>query len=438
MKMLSTSPYRGTRDILPAEMVVRHSVFDKIFDIVQRYGYAPYLGPTLEFAELYEAKSGDELGSQQLFSLEDKGGRKLALRPEMTPTVARMIAANKGQLQFPTRWFCFVPCFRYERPQRGRLREHYQLNVDIFGSTSSEAEVEIFNVVDAILRGLGASSEQFAIYVNDRNVLESAITSMLGIDRNEVHPVLKFIDSWNKLDENKRNEALNAAGFSRKQIDALYRLVNADQSEYLASASEKAAEKLIEILESKDLPESVKVNPVIVRGLDYYSSTVFEAFDLNPANPRSICGGGRYDDLTALFSKETVSGVGFGMGDVTLWHFLETHGLLPNIKAEADIYLFGTTPDRSDLLLSIASELRKFSIKVEKQFGFSDLSTALRTANKRKVSFSLWPAEGGQYILKNMESGDQEAIEGASMPEIVARIDYRLKAKRKSDGIGFL
>ena len=180
-EFLPTAPYRGTRDFLPPEMSVRTQVFGTLYEVLERYGFQRYDGPVLESAEIYEAKSGQEIADQQLYTLTDRGGRRLALRPEMTPSVARMIAGNAGSLQFPVRWYSHPNCHRYERPQRGRVREHWQINADIFGSESANCEIEIFELIHDMLRGLGATEDMFVVRANDRTLLSSALTDLVGV-----------------------------------------------------------------------------------------------------------------------------------------------------------------------------------------------------------------------------------------------------------------
>jgi histidyl-tRNA synthetase len=215
---LPTAPYRGTRDFLPAEMSVREQVFGDLHRCVEGFGYQRYDGPVLEPAEIYEAKSGAEIASQELYSLTDRGGRRLALRPEMTPSVARMIAGHAGELQFPVRWYCNVNCHRYQRPQRGRTREHRQINVDIFGSDSPNCEIEIFEVIHAMLASVGASPDMYAIRANDRILLTSLLTDVIGISQAQVRPVSSIVDRWAKLPREDLRVAAIEAGLTDRQF----------------------------------------------------------------------------------------------------------------------------------------------------------------------------------------------------------------------------
>lgn len=210
--LLTTAPYRGTRDFLPAEMSVRHQVFEKLYRVIEAFGYQRYDGPLLESAEIYEAKSGRELAEMQLYTLTDRGGRRLALRPEMTPTVARMIAANASGLQFPVRWYSHPNCFRYERPQRGRVREHWQINVDIFGTGSPRAEIEVFNLIHEMMAALGANKGMYRLRVSDRGLLDAVLTDVVRVPAALIAEVSSLIDRWEKSPIEQLREDARALG----------------------------------------------------------------------------------------------------------------------------------------------------------------------------------------------------------------------------------
>jgi len=262
MSKLSTDPYKGVQDFYPEDMALQNYVFSVWRKVSEQFGYQEYSASLLEPAELYREKSGEEIINEQTFKFTDRGEREVVLRPEMTPTLARMVAARRKTLKFPLRWYSIPNLFRYEKPQRGRRREHWQLNVDLLGLSESEAEVEIITLADSIMAGFGAKREDYEIRLNTNHSKEN------------LEQVI------NKLKE---------AGIT-----------------------------------------NLKVDETLKRGQAYYTGVVFEFFDTDPANPRSILGGGRYDNLMELFDVEKVPAVGFGAGDVTMKDFLETHGLLPN------------------------------------------------------------------------------------------------------------
>lgn len=260
MSKLSTEPYKGVQDFYPEDMAKEKYVFSVWRQVAEQFHYQEYNASLLEPAELYKEKSGEEIVNEQTFGFTDRGGREVVLRPEMTPTLARMVAARRKSLKFPLRWYSIPNLFRYERPQKGRRREHWQLNVDLLGLPGIEADVEIISLADAIMQAFGAKREDYEIRLNT-----------IAETRESLEQVMN---------------ALTAAGITNFKID-----------------------------------ETLK------RGQAYYTGVVFEFFDTNPANPRSILGGGRYDNLMSLFDVDPVPAVGFGAGDVTMKDFLETHGL---------------------------------------------------------------------------------------------------------------
>lgn len=262
MSKLDTAPYRGVQDFYPEDMAIQKHIFDIWKKVAESKGYVEYSASPLEPTELYTEKSGNEIVNEQTFTFIDRGGRSVTLRPEMTPTLARMVAARRRNLKFPLRWYSIPNLFRYERPQRGRRREHYQLNCDLLGIADRSADLEIITLAYAMMQGLGAKDKDFEIRLNFPN------------------------------------------------------------------GSTEELRSLAEELKSKGI-QNTKIDETLARGQTYYTGIVFEFFDTDPKNPRSILGGGRYDNLLELFDVEPVPAVGFGWGDITTRDFLETHGLLP-------------------------------------------------------------------------------------------------------------
>lgn len=339
---LSTNPYKGTRDFYPREMKLRNWFFGKIRETLERSAFDEYGGPMLESLELYEAKSGEEIASKQTYNFVDRGDRRLAIRPEMTPTVARMVAAKLGELNFPLKWFSIPNMYRYERAQKGRLREFWQLNVDIFGVDGYEADLETVSAAIHIMQALGADETMFRVHINNRRFFNDVIAAISGADAEGARAVSKVVDHKNKVDRETYEREMNALGLSAEQIaqiDGLYTMT-AEEATALCPDSVGSAElrDLFRALRAEGLEQYCVFDFGIVRGLDYYTGTVFEVFDEDPDNNRAMFGGGRYDNLVGLFVKDAkVSGVGFGMGDVTLEIFLNSHNLIP-----ADVYSGGT------------------------------------------------------------------------------------------------
>src|SRR5690606_7768353 len=256
-------------DFLPEEMSIRQQVFHRLYDVIESFGYQRYDGPILEPVEIYEAKSSQEIVEQQLYTLTDRGGRRLALRPEMTPSVARMIAGNLGKLTFPVRWYSHPNCHRYERPQRGRVREHWQINVDLFGSSSSAVEVEFVELVHAMMGGLGATPDMYVIRMSDRVLLNAIFTEVLEVPAEQTRQVAGLLDRWEKYPRQKLREDAAGIGLTDAQFQRLGEVVEAGEAILDELSDEaRASSKLIEVMNThaRDL---IKVDPLIVRGFDY-------------------------------------------------------------------------------------------------------------------------------------------------------------------------
>ena len=340
-QLLSTKPYKGTRDFYPNDMKLRNWFFGKIRAALELAAFEEYNGPMLESLDIYIAKSVEEIANEQTYNFTDRGGRRLAVRPEMTPTVARLVAAQINELNFPLKWFSIPNLYRYENPQRGRLREHWQVNVDIFGCDTYEADLEVISTAITLLKVFDADSSMFKVHINNRRFFNDIIASIAETDAEGSRKVSKVVDKKNKIPREVYERELTALGLDADKIakiDALYTM-SVEEAAALCPES-RGAQELIDLfaaLRDLSLDEYCVFDFGIIRGLDYYTGTVFEVLDEAPENNRAMFGGGRYDNLVGLFVKNTsVSGVGFGFGDVTLENFLVTHNLIP------DIYTTGT------------------------------------------------------------------------------------------------
>ncbi|MFB9925612.1 histidine--tRNA ligase [Amycolatopsis halotolerans] len=420
---LSTAPVKGTRDFLPAEMSVRTQVFGHLYDVLERYGYLRYDGPVLEQAEVYERKSGQEIADQQLYTLTTRGGERLALRPEMTPSVARMIAGHAKSLSFPVRWYSHPNCHRYERPQRGRVREHWQINADIFGSESANCEIEMFELIHDLMGGLGASPDMFAVRVNDRNLLSSALTDVVGISPDHLPQVFALVDRWEKTSAEEHAASAAEIGLSDKQYEKLAEALSAGPALLDELPAEvKAESNLVKVL-SSSAASLVRYEPLIVRGLAYYTSTVFEVFDTSPQNRRALFGGGRYSNLASMFTKEQISGIGFGMGDVTLMDFLDTHGLTPQPRSEVDVTVIPVTEDLADPARDVATTLRKAGLRTSTPLELRKLGKELTRADKAGavavviVGEEDWAA--GRVTVRSLATREQQQVALADVPAAV-------------------
>ena len=333
-EILSTQPYKGTRDFYPAEMRLRNWFFGVIREVLEKSAFDEYNGPMLESLDLYAAKSGEEIANEQTYNFTDRGERRLAIRPEMTPTVARMVAGKMGTLNFPLKWFSIPNMYRYERPQRGRLREFWQINVDIFGCDGFEADLECIASAINILRAYGADASMFTVHINNRRFFNDVISAIAGTDTEGSRKISKVIDKKNKIPRDAYERELTELGMSEEQIarvDALYSMNVYEATDICPdSVGSQELRSLFNALEKSGMDKYCVFDFGIIRGLDYYTGTVFEVFDNAPENNRAMFGGGRYDNLVGLFVKNAkISGVGYGMGDVTLENFLFTHNLVP-------------------------------------------------------------------------------------------------------------
>ena len=403
-------PVKGTREFYPEAMALRNFVYEKVRFASQTFGYQEWDAPYIESIELYAAKSGEELVKKQSFVFEDRGGDSVALRPELTPSLARMIAAKQGELTYPLRWWSFGPFWRYEQPQKGRTREFFQWNIDMLGVDSPEADAELIGVAAAFLRSVGLGPQQATIFVNDRRLMDSEFDA-LGIEQSKRLDVSNLIDRRSKMKPEAWDEYALEIGLTKKQVDALKDiLTNYD----LWKKSEQLV-RLFNALEALGAKEYVKFDPNIVRGLLYYTGTVFEAYELSGSLKRAILGGGRYDNLLADVGGQPLPGVGFAMGDVVIGIILQEKGLLPEfIPSPAPVLV--TVFDNSLLLKSyaLAAELRRTGInvmiypeaaKLPKQFKFADKM-------KMKVALTIGTdeAEKGLVAVKNLLNGNQQIV----------------------------
>lgn len=370
---LTKKPYRGTRDFFPAQKRVRDYLFEVMNKTAESFGFEPYDGPMLEEVELYKAKSGEELINDQIYGFIDRGERHVAIRPEMTPTVARMVAQTHKESTKPIRWYSIPNLMRYEKPQRGRLREHWQFNCDIFGSNGRLGEVEILQLAVALFENYGANETHFEILINDREAVDALFKDVLKLTDDQSYKLYKIIDRSKKEPAEKIMNSLLELGLTPDQIKIYESYIKLSSFEELKSfLAELGVEghiagltEFIELTGHLELEKYLRYDPTIVRGLDYYTGVVFEIFDKNPENRRALCGGGAYANLLQIFNEAPLPGVGFGLGDVTLTDFLTTHELLPNFEKPVNDVLL-TYQDEAGLVptLKLATALRKLGLKV--------------------------------------------------------------------------
>lgn len=418
---LSTQPYKGARDFYPEDMRLQKYMFAVWRSVAERFGYEEYTAPLLEPIELYKAKSSDEIVSEQTYYFTDRGGREVVIRPEMTPTVSRMVAAKRQELPYPLRWYSIPNLWRYERPQRGRLREHWQLNVDIFGQPGIEAEHEIILVADSIMKEFGASKDMYKIQLNSRKLIDNILSNYLGADNVQRQTLVRLIDRMQKMPYPEFVGEVDAiftpsqreAGASEKLLDVLKAKSMADLPEAIKNGvAAKELKQLLEMLQEAGLTNAV-FDITIMRGFDYYTDIVFEMVDTDAQNNRALFGGGRYDGLVGQFGVEPVPTVGFGWGDVTLANFLETHGLLPKLPPTTEVYLvlLGDSYTESQKLLRT---LREEGVTVAVDCLGRKPGVAIKTALKLGVPYVLFVGEKeietNLYNLKKLSTGEEQTL----------------------------
>jgi len=410
---LSTQPYKGTRDFFPAEMRARRWMFQRLRDAVQAYGYQEYDGPMLEPFELYAAKTGEEIVNQQLYWLIDRGERKLAVRPEMTPTLARMVAQKIHELPRPVRWFSIPNLWRYERPQRGRLREHWQLNVDVLGGDPLLADAEILSVAFDLMKTFGGQ-DRVSIRVNNRRLMDHFFATVLGLSAEVALKTTKALDARAKIGEEAYQKWLSDLGLSEDQkqkMEAFFKASFEEIARQYPCQGVDELSSLFALMRESGVGEQVAFDATVLRGMDYYTGTVFEIYDTSPENRRAMFGGGRYDNLVGLFGNHKLSGVGFGMGDVTLQHFLETHGLMPTLGSDVDVFVTLPRADLRGTAEKIARELRGHGLRVITPLTVDGFGAQLKLASKHGARYVVLLGDQelaeGKVALKDMAKGEQ-------------------------------
>ena len=429
---LSTQPVKGARDFYPEDMRLQKYIFGVWRTVCERFGYEEYDAPILEPTDLYLAKGNEEIIDEQTYSFTDRGGRNLTLRTEMTPTVSRMVAARRQELAYPARLYSIPQCWRYERMQRGRGREFYQLNVDLFGLDSLSADQEMIVMADAILKQFGAKPRMYEIKVSSRRLVDAFLQETLGLDQTQAESLVRLIDRMKKI-EPAAFSALVEAIFTPSQretgaIEQLFAFLKAKlitdlPESILQLDATKNLAVLLTHLKQQGI-DNAAFDPTLMRGFDYYTDIVFEVFDTNPENNRSMFGGERYDGLVGQFGVAPVPTVGFAMGDITLQNFLEVNQLTPALRSETDLYV-AVLGDAN--VSQPVTELREMGLNVAVDYSGRKLDKQIRAAEKLGVTYVLFVGndelESGQYNLKNLKTGAEERH---GLQRIVSAVrDYR-------------
>ena len=415
-KKLETESYKGVRDFYPEEMFLQSYIFQKMREGAESFGYTEYSASVLEPAHLYRAKSGEEIVNEQTYIFRDRGDREVTFRPEMPPSVARLVAKKKRSLSFPLRWYSIPNIFRYERPQKGRLREHWQLNADIFGVSDIWADIEIVSLASRIMKNFGAKEKDFVIKVNHRRLMEAVISDALKIGDKSAKRTAKLLDKKEKIAQKEfEEEAKILAGERYGLFSALLKAKNL--SEYLSLLPENIAKgaparETIELMGSLQRAGigNVAFDQTLMRGFDYYTGVIFEVFSSDPEDRRSLFGGGRYDDLLDIFGAEKVPAVGFGMGDVTIADFLEKNSLAPEYCSPTDLYIGALGEEYFSLSSSIASSLREDGLNVLVNIGTKP-QDHIKKAEKNSILYIAFigetEAKRKEFMVKELKSGEE-------------------------------
>ncbi|MFH1999401.1 MAG: histidine--tRNA ligase [Planctomycetota bacterium] len=413
---MNYGPPRGMRDFYPEDMRKRNRLFDCWRSAALKHGFEEYDAPVVETEELLTRKSGEEI-VHQIYNFQDKSGRALALRPEMTPSLARMVIARQSSLSFPLKWFSVPQCFRYERMTRGRKREHFQWNLDIIGEEGAIAEAEVLSTALTALISTGLTADDFKVRVGDRRLLEALFNST-GIPTNQFQAVCLALDKRGKISDEAMAELLKDHGLSPESIDKAFKLVaieSMDEAEHLLKDPTPLdnLRTVFALMGNYGLAEFLVFDLSIIRGLDYYTGTVFEAFDTQ-RKFRAIFGGGRYDNLLSSLGGQTVPCVGLGFGDVVVWELLEDLGLGNVDQSSCNVFIGYMSEEEQNLAMKAAGALRKAGRSVMLALKPQKPKKLFASASKAGAGFAMFigPSEREQnsLVVKNLIEGTQETV----------------------------
>lgn len=415
---------KGARDFYPEEMAYRTWIYGKLASVSNTFGFQEYDGPFLEKLELYAAKSGDELVKEQSFVFADRGGDMITLRPELTPSLARMIAQKQNELVFPVRWWSFGPFWRYERPQKGRSREFFQWNIDLIGPNSPEADAEMISIGASFLKSAGLRPDQVKIYVNNRKLMEAEVLA-LGVAPEKQKSVFRVIDRKDKLNAAAWRAYAIEEGLTEAQVDGLDALLG---NKDLWKKSPDLV-RTFTLLKITGLDEYVAYDPNIIRGLEYYTGTVFEARDCD-GEFRAILGGGRYNNLVGDVGGQSVGGLGFAMGDVVIKLVLQKFGCLPDFKLQpANVMVTVFDETTADASFALGVKLRNAGIAATSYPEIAKLPKQFKYADRVGIRWILviGPDElaQGNVTVKDLKDGTQSVM---PVPEVVDYLNKHMPA----------
>jgi histidyl-tRNA synthetase len=408
--MLDTNPYKGVRDFFPKNKYALEYIKNIWKKVLNQYGYEEYDASPLEPSEIYTSKTSQEIVNEQTYTFTDRGGRSVTLRPEMTPTAVRMVTVKKRELGMPIRWFSIPNVFRYENTQRGRLREHYQLNVDLFGVAGIEGEIEIISILHDVWTAFGLDQNNFSIKINDRKIIKNYFQDN-NIPEDRWADLMRVIDKKNKIDDFE---------------EQIFKIAGKKLGFDLEPSSE--VKKIMETLNATGKTNLV-FDPFLMRGFDYYTGIVFEAFDKNPKNSRSLAGGGRYDNLARLFSNEDMPIVGFGLGDVTTLDVLETYGLLKEYKPQVQVYICVLNDKALSNAISLSNTLRRADINTILDASYKKISEQISKAERKGAEFVIFVGENemlkNKYPIKCLKISKEKILDSKGIIKFVKKLTLR-------------
>jgi histidyl-tRNA synthetase len=432
MSTLSSQPYKGTRDYYPEDKRIQNYIFNTWRRVVQLHGYEEYGAPMLEPLEVYTAKSGQELAGEQTYTFIDRGDRVVAIRPEMTPSISRMVAARRQELGYPARLYSIANFMRYERPQRGREREFWQLNTDIFGVEGALAEAEIIGLAAETMRAFGATDDMYTIKVNNRKLIDFMMSQYLDLDGVQSQLMIRLFDRKDKISKDDfERQAIDIFGetMATEGMKKIARLIAAKSiselpEEIQGSTAALEVQKLFSLLAIANV-KNVIFDITLMRGLDYYTGTVFEVVDTDPENNRSMFGGGRYDGLVGLFGAEPIPTVGMAPGLTPTELFLRSHKLLPELPSTTEVGVV-VIDNTFAGALAFASRLRNEGVSVEVDITGRKIDKQIKSVIKKKVPFIVFVGENELtqeiYPFKDTLTTDEEKL---SFERIVSKVRDR-------------
>jgi histidyl-tRNA synthetase len=412
-KRVSTESYKGVRDFYPEDQSVQNYIFGVMRQVVESWGYLEYGASILEPLELYEAKSSDEIVREQIYSFTDRGDRRVVLRPEMTPTVARLVAGRVQELPSPIRWYSIANFFRYEKPQRGRYREFWQLNVDMFGVKSLFAEVEVITIASQIMKKFGAKDVDFQIKISSRTLLDD-IFKKIKIEEDKRVFVYRLIDKKEKMPAEEFKNALTTL-IGEESAKALLENLYFGEGILSMMPESQGAKELNQVLNTlrENGVTNVVFEPTMTRGFDYYTGIVFEVFDTNKENNRSLFGGGRYDNLVGSFTNQAVPAFGFGMGDVTVRDFILTHDLMPKLASTTKLYICVAPETDLKAVYILSEKFRNNGINTAVDVSGKKLADQLKSLAKRQIPYVVTlgseELQNQNFTIRNTETREEKS-----------------------------